>query len=182
MTFRRKHLTVPIVVVLALTFLVGCSSTPEAPAVAAAPVARQAVTQSPTPAVTATSAPDVSTVAPETGLPTHTGGNLTYTGDVRARAQVAIVPKVAGQVVALNVAVGDSVAAGAVLAQVEHEMVDAQVRQAEAAVAAAQALVAQAEAGSPRRSQRSPGRGRAETQRKYAAAKAVEQLRRRTAG
>lgn len=175
MTFRRKHLTVPAVVILALAFLVGCSSAPEAPAAAAAPVARQAVTQSPTPAVTATSVADASTGAPGTGLPARAGGNLTYTGDVRAKAQVAIVPKVAGQVVALNVAVGDSVAAGAVLAQVEHEMVDAQVRQAEAAVAAAQALVAQAEAGvaaaeaNARRVEEGP-----KPSEKYAAAKAVE--------
>jgi multidrug efflux pump subunit AcrA (membrane-fusion protein) len=72
---------------------------------------------------------------------------LSYSGDVRAKSQVAIIPKVAGQVVALNVAVGDSVAAGDVLVELDHEVLDAQVGQAEAGLSAAQAMVRQAEAG-----------------------------------
>jgi HlyD family secretion protein len=66
---------------------------------------------------------------------------------VRAVSQVAVIPKVSGQVVALNIAVGDRVNTGDVLAELDHEVLDAQVEQAEAAVAAANAMVAQAEAG-----------------------------------
>lgn len=64
---------------------------------------------------------------------------LSYTGDVRAKTQVAVVPKLAGRIEKLEVDVGDRVEAGQRLAVLEHEMLDAQAAQAEAGLAAAQA-------------------------------------------
>ena len=123
--------------------LAGCN----AAAPAAQPVA--AATQTP---VVVEPAPTPTAFVIATGDSGLTGGalglsGLTYNGDARAKSQVAVIPKVAGQVVALNVAVGDKVNAGDVLAELDHEVLDAQVAQAEAAVNAAQAMVGQAEAG-----------------------------------
>jgi len=73
---------------------------------------------------TASAAQAVSTATPRpmptaAALPTQGAtalfGGAIYNGDVRAKAQVAIVPKVAGQVMAITVAVGDAVQAGDVL-------------------------------------------------------------------
>lgn len=104
--------------------------------------------------VVATATPVAPVVAQPTATPVvlaSAGGvvlsGLSYDGDVRARSQVAVIPKVSGQVLALNVAVGDAVKAGDVLAELDHEVLDAQVGQAEAALSAAQAMVGQAEAG-----------------------------------
>jgi multidrug efflux pump subunit AcrA (membrane-fusion protein) len=70
-----------------------------------------------------------------------------YDADVRATSQVAIIPKVSGEVIAAPVAVGDSVTVGDVLVEIEHDVLDAQVGQAEAGLNAARAMVGQAEAG-----------------------------------
>jgi len=105
---------------------------------------------------TASAAQAVSTATPRpmptaAALPTQGAtaqfGGAIYNGDVRAKAQVAIVPKVAGQVMAITVAVGDAVQAGDVLIEIEHDVLDIQVQQAEAGLAATQALVRQAQAG-----------------------------------
>ncbi len=64
---------------------------------------------------------------------------LSYTGDVRAKNQVAVVPKLAGRIEKLEVDVGDRVEPGQRLATLDHELLDAQVQQAQAGVAAAQA-------------------------------------------
>lgn len=73
---------------------------------------------------------------------------LAYTGDVRAKAQVAVVPKVAGRIEKLLVDVGDKVAAGQPLALLEHDILDAQAEQAQAGLALAKARLASLLAGS----------------------------------
>ncbi len=74
----------------------------------------------------------------------------TYSGEVRAKDQVAVVSKLSGRVEELRVRVGDKVKAGDVLAVLEHQTLDAQLKQAEAALAAAEANLKKAEEGRPR--------------------------------
>ncbi|MBI3977360.1 MAG: efflux RND transporter periplasmic adaptor subunit [Chloroflexi bacterium] len=70
-------------------------------------------------------------------------GSLSYTGDVRARSQVHVIPKVAGRIVRLAVDVGDEVKAGDVLAELDRDQAKLQAEQATAALAAAEARLAQ---------------------------------------
>jgi multidrug resistance efflux pump len=128
-----------ILIPLALS---GCAARAVVPTVqSAAPAAVQAA---PTSIAVPTAEPTPAALVPGGGLGLS---GLTYNGDVRAKAQVAVIPKVSGQVTALNAAVGDAVNAGDVLAELDHEVLDAQVGQAEAALNAAHAMVGQAEAG-----------------------------------
>lgn len=71
---------------------------------------------------------------------------VTITGKVAAAAEVNVVPKVPGKVVAVPVQVGDRVKAGQVLVRLEATEIAAQVRQAEAALELARASAGQAEA------------------------------------
>jgi len=144
---RRTSLIAPLWIVLLPALLFGCSGQPTVSGPAVPAIAAAVPTANPTAAATASSMSEGGAVVPATDSQARSDMNLTYNGDVRAKNLVAVVPKVTGQVVAVNVGVGDSVAAGAVLAEVEHDVLDAQVRQAEAAVAAARAMVGQAEAG-----------------------------------
>lgn len=59
--------------------------------------------------------------------------------------QVHVAPKVAGRVTNLSVREGDRVAVQQVIAELDHEELDAQIAQARAAVAAAESRLAQAE-------------------------------------
>lgn len=77
-------------------------------------------------------------------------GLRTYAGEVRAKDQVAIVSKTSGRVEEVRVRVGDSIKAGEIIAVLEHQTLDAQVKQAEAALAAAEANMKKAEEGRPR--------------------------------
>src|SRR3990172_7515792 len=72
---------------------------------------------------------------------------LSYTGDVRAKTQVIVVPKTAGRIEMLAVDVGDEVQAGQQLALLDQEMLDVQAEQAGAGVAAARARLAGMEEG-----------------------------------
>jgi multidrug efflux pump subunit AcrA (membrane-fusion protein) len=98
---------------------------------------------------TATSVPPTPTPAESSSTQ---AGTLSYTGDVRARAQVSVIPKVGGRIEEVRVDVGDRVKAGDVVIVLEHEMLDAQVEQAEAGLAAVQANLAKMQAG-PRQEQ-----------------------------
>ena len=64
---------------------------------------------------------------------------LIYTGNIQARQQVSIVPKVSGRVIKMAVEVGSAVNPGDVLVEIEKDALAAQVAQAEAGLAAAQA-------------------------------------------
>ncbi|MFN8636709.1 MAG: efflux RND transporter periplasmic adaptor subunit [Chloroflexota bacterium] len=73
---------------------------------------------------------------------------LVYSGNVQARSQVNVVPKITGRVEQLFVDIGDEVRQGEIIAQLDRAALDAQVTQAEAAVSVAQARLAQVQAGS----------------------------------
>lgn len=73
---------------------------------------------------------------------------LSFTADVRARSQVTIVAAVPGRLDKLLVDVGSQVNAGDVIAEQDHSVLDAQVRQAEANLAAAKAKLAGMQEGS----------------------------------
>jgi HlyD family secretion protein len=73
---------------------------------------------------------------------------LVYSGNVQARSQVNVVPKITGRVERLYVDIGDEVRQGEVIAELDRAALDAQVQQAEAAVSVAQARLQQVQAGS----------------------------------
>src|SRR5919197_1520501 len=71
---------------------------------------------------------------------------LSYSGNVQAQASVNLVPKITGRLEKLNADVGDEVKAGDVIAELDHDQLDAQVTQSQAAVNAAQAKLEQTQA------------------------------------
>jgi len=71
----------------------------------------------------------------------------TYSGNIQAKAQVNVLPKVAGRIEKLNVDVGTTVKAGDAIAEIDSAMLKIQVAQAEAALAAAQSRLATIEEG-----------------------------------
>jgi HlyD family secretion protein len=73
--------------------------------------------------------------------------SATYTGEVRARAALNVVPKASGRIEKLNVDVGSQVKAGDTIAELDRAAPELAVRQAEAGLAAARARLAQMEAG-----------------------------------
>jgi HlyD family secretion protein len=80
-------------------------------------------------------------------LPRHHSKNNRIEGSGTIEAtQVDIAPKVAGRVMSLKVREGDTVQANQVVAELDHDELDAQVAQARAAVLLAEARVAQADA------------------------------------
>jgi multidrug resistance efflux pump len=72
---------------------------------------------------------------------------LALHGLISAWAEVNVVPKMPGRVAQVLVEVGDGVAVGDLLVQLEDEELSLQVKQAEAAVASAQAALARMQAG-----------------------------------
>ena len=78
---------------------------------------------------------------------TTIANGLAYSGNVQARRQVALVPKVGGRVLKVNVDVGSAVQADDVLVELDHDAAVAQVAQAEAGLAAAQAQLGNLLAG-----------------------------------
>jgi len=97
---------------------------------------------SPTPA-TVTRAPVVTAKAVMGKL----SSAATYSGNVQAVAQVPIVPKVSGRVKSLKVDVGSQVKAGDVIAELDTDLLAAQLAQAEAGLALAEAKQASITAG-----------------------------------
>ncbi len=74
--------------------------------------------------------------------------SLSYTGDVKAVSQVALLPRATGRIKKLLVDVGSKVKKGDVIAQLDASSLKAQVAQAKANLAAAQARMANMQAGS----------------------------------
>ena len=68
-------------------------------------------------------------------------------GEVRAKGQIGVLPKVTGRVQVVTVDVGSAVKAGDVLIEMESEMPTLQLQQAQANVDAAEARLAQVQAG-----------------------------------
>ena len=74
-------------------------------------------------------------------------GTLTYSGNVAARAKVSVLPKIVGQINAMNAEIGAIVKKGDVLAELDHQTQDAQINQAQAGVAVAKSKLASIQAG-----------------------------------
>src|ERR1700736_2318575 len=72
---------------------------------------------------------------------------IAYSGDVRAREQITVLPKASGRVQRVLVDVGTPVHAGDVLAELEQDSPEIQVLQSRANLAAAQAKLATIQAG-----------------------------------
>src|ERR1700694_1097105 len=72
---------------------------------------------------------------------------IAYSGDVRAREQITVLPKASGRVKSVLVDLGSPVKAGDVLAELEQHSPEIQVLQARANLAAAQAKLATIQAG-----------------------------------
>jgi RND family efflux transporter MFP subunit len=72
---------------------------------------------------------------------------ITYSGNIQAKAQVSVVPKVPGRLEKLNVDVGSTVKAGDVIAEIDSATLNTQVAQAEAALALAEAKLAMIDEG-----------------------------------
>ena len=72
---------------------------------------------------------------------------LTYSGDVRAKDQITVLPKASGRVQQVLVDIGSSVHAGDVVAELEQDSPEIAVLQARANLAAAQAKLATIQAG-----------------------------------
>ena len=68
--------------------------------------------------------------------------SLSYSGDIRSREQVSVMPKGTGRLERVMVDVGSRVKAGATLAVLEQDSVEIQVLQARAALAGAEAKLA----------------------------------------
>ncbi len=89
--------------------------------------------------------PNVKVAQPAVG---PIASSLSFTGDVKASAQVNVVPKATGRVERLAVDVGSTVKKGDVIAEIDSALPKAQVAQAQAALDAAQAKYASMQAGS----------------------------------
>src|SRR5262249_7861604 len=70
-------------------------------------------------------------------------GYLTWSGTVTSTNRVLLAPRVSGRLARLNVGVGDAVAAGEILAELDPAEFDTAVRKNEANLAAAEAKLAQ---------------------------------------
>ena len=93
-------------------------------------------------------------------------GRIEGSGTIEA-TQVSVAPKVAGRVMTIRAREGAVVTVGQVVAELDHEELDAQVAQAEAAVSVARARVGQAQSAlsaaagaGDRRGRSGSGRGR----------------------
>src|SRR5919206_260732 len=116
--------------VLASTVLIAACGQP-APSSSSAPGAAAAAT--PVPAVA---------VAADTARRAPIQQSLAYSGDIRAREQVSVLPKSTGRVDRLLVDVGSHVQAGDTLAILEQDSAQISVLQARAALASAEAKLA----------------------------------------
>ncbi len=72
---------------------------------------------------------------------------LPYSGDIRAKSQITVLPKASGRVEKILVDVGSKVQAGDTIAELEQDSPEIQVLQARAALAGAQAKLAQVQRG-----------------------------------
>lgn len=127
---NKQKIFLPSTLLLLLLLLAACTiSNPLADPTA---TPRPPVVAAPTPAAQVVSTPA------ETSVPLSSTG-LAYNAEIIARSQVPVVAEVAGQILELNVDVGDSVMAGDIIAQIDPTLAEAQRAQAEAGLAAAQA-------------------------------------------
>jgi len=112
--------------------LTGCENIPN-------PLADPTATPAPVATKVPTATPEVLSEPDTASEPTSTSlGGLTYNAEILPEAQVPVVAEVAGQILELNVDMGDHVKTGDVLAQIDTTLLEAQRAQAEAGLQAAQ--------------------------------------------
>ena len=124
----RTHLKSVAAVVAAGIFAVGCSPVP----------------------ILGTSSASQTQAIPVPAAPVQRGEiqqKLTYSGDVRAKDQITVLPKATGRVQSVLVDIGSSVHAGDVIAELEQDSPEIAVLQARANLAAAQSKLATVQAG-----------------------------------
>ncbi len=112
--------------------LAGCNNIPN-PFADPTPTPAPAVSVAPTATPEVISTPDALADTTSTSL-----GGMTYNAEILPEAQVPVVAEVAGQILELNVDMGDHVKIGDVLAQIDTVLAEAQRAQAEAGLQAAQ--------------------------------------------
>ena len=134
---KKSVLSIPVLLLL-VVLLMGCSETNPLAKETPTSVAVVPPTATPTPQVLSTPAGNESL---REGL-----GSQTYNAEILADAQVPVVAEVAGQILAVNVQVGDMVHQGDVLMQIDPTLLEAQRAQAEAGLMAAQAQLDMARA------------------------------------
>ncbi|MCL5264375.1 MAG: efflux RND transporter periplasmic adaptor subunit [Chloroflexi bacterium] len=78
--------------------------------------------------------------------PGNIASSLSYTGDVKPKAQISLSTKSMGRIEGISVDVGSKVKAGEVIGHLDRASLEAQLRQAEAGLAVAKAKQAQLEA------------------------------------
>ena len=134
----KKYLPITASILLLAILLAGCSISNPFAKETPTPVAMAQPTATPTPQV-------LSTPEDATNVVSRLG-EQTYNAEILADAQVPVVAEVAGQILAVNVDVGDVVSKGDVLVQIDPTMAEAQRAQAEAGLMAAQAQLDMAKA------------------------------------
>ncbi len=140
---RLAHrLGLVLFVMLVVTALAACQGRGETAQSTAA--ATPAPTIAPVPTVAMPGLPQPG----QTGATSGSGSlaNRAYTGEIRAKQQVSLSPKVGGRIQEIKVDVGDRVKAGDVIAVLEKSTQEAQLAQAKAQLAAAQANLANIQA------------------------------------
>jgi len=130
--FLRRGGILFAILLLAGLLLAGCDNIPN-PLADPTPAPALAATIAPTATPEIISEPDDLSDATSTSLQ-----GLTYNAEILPEAQVPVVAEVAGQILELNVDMGDHVLIGDVLAQIDTVMAEAQRAQAEAGLQAAQ--------------------------------------------
>lgn len=101
----------------------------------------------PVPGVSTSSQPQAISVPAASAQRGDIQQTLTYSGDVRAKDQITVLPKASGRVQQVLVDIGSSVHAGDVVAELEQDSPEIAVLQARANLAAAQAKLATIQAG-----------------------------------
>src|SRR5437660_10785188 len=97
-----------------------------------------------------TAAPAAPPLPPVTAEPAHRGDiqqALAYSGDIRAKSQINVLPKATGRIENLLVDVGSSVKAGETIAVLDQDSPSMQLLQARANLAQAQAKLATLQVG-----------------------------------
>ncbi|NOX60963.1 MAG: HlyD family efflux transporter periplasmic adaptor subunit [Chloroflexi bacterium] len=136
---NNRTIATILLLLTAAALLAGCNVANPLAKDAPTPAPAAQVTPEPTPTPQVLSTPDVVTVSSSLG-------QQTYNAEILADAQIPIVAEVAGQILAVNVDVGDRVKKGDVLAQIDATLLEAQRAQAEAGLMAAQAQLDMAKA------------------------------------
>jgi RND family efflux transporter MFP subunit len=106
--------------------------------------------QAPTAAPAATAQPKATPAPPVSADQVRRGDiqqSLSYSGDIRAREQISVLPKAAGRIEQLLVDVGSHVKAGDTLAVLEQDSAEIAALQAQATLAGAQAKLATLQGG-----------------------------------